>query len=235
MAASKLKKGDRIYECRYREATLTELITDPELVVQGGDSHYWHWQARVVETQSRDVAIGDVVEYGITEEAPAYGPKLFRKNVYEVGYDDAEPVLPPFDCGKEEKCLVQKLSIKEDVEILGHVFHGLQDIKDHVEMSQYIGNSRDTANSCEPKSRCEVHVGELWASYPCFDSEDFMYEDRTYQNYIFRSRPITQDDMGQLSALSSRGNYCRLSENVPSEMLPMVYYVGDGDTMIVGL
>ena len=37
MAACKLKKGDRIYECRYHEATLTELVTDPELLVQGSD------------------------------------------------------------------------------------------------------------------------------------------------------------------------------------------------------
>ena len=35
MAACKLKKGDRIYECSCREATLIELITDPELLVQG--------------------------------------------------------------------------------------------------------------------------------------------------------------------------------------------------------
>ena len=43
MEKCKLKKGDRIYECRYHEATLIELITDPELLVQGSDSHYWHW------------------------------------------------------------------------------------------------------------------------------------------------------------------------------------------------
>jgi len=129
---------------------------------------------------------------------------------------------------------IQKLSIKEDVEILGHVFHGLQDIKDHVEMSLY-DSSHGVAKAREPKSKCEVHVGEVWASYPCFDSEDFMYEDRTYQNYIFRSRPITQDDMQQLSALPSKCNYCRVSENIPPEMLPMVYYVGDGDTMLAAI
>ena len=102
MAACKLKKGDRIYECRYHEATLTELITDPELLVQGTDSHYWHWKAKVVETNSRNVVPGEIIEYGITEEAPAYGPKLFRKNMYEVGYENAEPVLPPFDTKKDE-------------------------------------------------------------------------------------------------------------------------------------
>ena len=102
MAACKLKKGDRIYECKYREATLTELITDPELLVKGSDSHNWHWKAKVIETNSGNVSPGDVVEFGISEEAPQYGPRLFRKNVYEVGYDEAEPILPPFDTSLDE-------------------------------------------------------------------------------------------------------------------------------------
>lgn len=45
------------------------------------------------------VKTGEIIEYGISEQNPAYGPKLFRKNVYEVGYSEAEPVLPPFDTG----------------------------------------------------------------------------------------------------------------------------------------
>ena len=102
MVACKLKKGDRIYECRYYEATLTELVTDPELLVQGSDSHYWHWKAKVIETNSRNVVPGEIIEFGITEEAPAYGPKLFRKNMYEVGYENAEPVIPPFDTKMDE-------------------------------------------------------------------------------------------------------------------------------------
>ncbi len=93
MEKCKLKKGDIIYECRYHEATLIELITEPELIVQGSDSHYWHWKAKVIKTQSRTVVPGEIVEFGITEEAPAYGPKLFRKNLYEFGYDEAELVL----------------------------------------------------------------------------------------------------------------------------------------------
>ena len=102
MEKCKLKKGDRIYECRYHEATLIELITDPELIVQGSDSHYWHWKAKVIKTQSHVVVPGEIVEFGITEEAPAYGPKLFRKNMYEVGYANAEPLLPPYDTSKDE-------------------------------------------------------------------------------------------------------------------------------------
>lgn len=103
MTKCKLKKGDRIYECRYHEATLTELITDPELQVQGNDSHYWHWKAKVIETNSHDVKPGQIVGFGITEETPGYGPYLYRQNVYKVGYDNAERLLPPFDTSTDGK------------------------------------------------------------------------------------------------------------------------------------
>lgn len=96
MAKCKLKKGDRIYECRYHEAILTELVTDPVLTIQHGDSHYWHWQAKLVHS-------GEIIDYGINEESPGYGPRLYRHNVYEVGEKAAEPILPPFDTGYEEE------------------------------------------------------------------------------------------------------------------------------------
>jgi hypothetical protein len=125
-------------------------------------------------------------------------------------------------------------SIHDDVEILGQVFHGLQDISAHVEMSQAVGSSCKPSVR-EPKKMGRVHVGELWMSYPCFDSSDYLYENRTYQNYILRERPITFEDMERLRKLPSGMNAQRLSPSVPEDMLPMVYYVGDGDTMIVGV
>lgn len=128
-----------------------------------------------------------------------------------------------------------KYSINNDIEILGHVFHGLQDIKEHVEMSLYRRYSHGMASIAEPLRKCEVHVGEMWSPYPCFDSEDYLNENRTYQNYIFRRRPITQDDMRKLSELPSSCNECRVSENVPEDMRPMVYYVGDGAIMLAAL
>ena len=130
---------------------------------------------------------------------------------------------------------IKRYAITDDVEILGHVFHGLQDIKAHVEMALYRDYSRGKADIREPKLKCDVHVGEMWMPYPCFDFEDFMNESRTYQNYIFRPHPITQDDMRRLSELPSKGNECRISENMPSDMMPMVYYVGDGETMLVAV
>lgn len=231
MEKCKLKKGDRIYECRYHEATLTELIEDPKLRVQGEDSHYWHWKARVIETNSHNVVPGDIVEFEILEEAPQYGPRLYRQNVYEVGVDKAEQVLPPFDTTRE--VVIRKVSISDDIEILGHVFHGLQDIEKHVEMSLYKSYSHRQADARKPEAKCDVHVGEMWMPYPCFDSEDFANENRSYQNFVFREHPINQDDMRVMSELPSKGNECRISENMPAEVLPIVFYVGDGDSMLV--
>lgn len=97
MSECKLKKGDRIYECIHDVAILTELLTDPILQITDKDMHYWSWEAQIISTTSSRIKPGRIVEYGITEEAPAYGPKLFRRNLYEVGYLDAEPIIPPFD------------------------------------------------------------------------------------------------------------------------------------------
>lgn len=143
-----------------------------------------------------------------------------------------------WDIFKREKRQVEhkifSCSIHDDVEILGKVFHGLQDISAHVEMSQAVGSSCKPSVR-EPKKTGRVHVGELWMSYPCFDSSDYLYENRTYQNYILRERPITFEDMERLRKLPSGMNAQRLSPSVPEDMLPMVYYVGDGDTMIVAM
>ena len=142
------------------------------------------------------------------------------------------------DIFKREKRQVEhkifSCSIHDDVEILGLVFHGLQDISAHVEMSQAVGSSCKPSVR-EPKKTGRVHVGELWMSYPCFDSSDYLYENRTYQNYILRERPITFEDMERLRKLPSGMNAQRLSPSVPEDMLPMVYYVGDGDTMMVAI
>ena len=124
--------------------------------------------------------------------------------------------------------------IDDDVKIMGQVFHGLQDIRKHVELS-LLENSSIGPQECEPERKGKVHVGELWMSYPCFDSSDYMYENRTYQNYIFRGRHVTYSDLKRLEALPTHGNSKRIAPTVPQEMLPMVYYVCEGNTMMVAV
>ena len=89
MKVCELKKGDRLYECKYHQAVLTELMTNPIAETQGDGSRFWRWKARVVGTD-------ETVDYGISEKDYHYGPYLYRQNMYEVGEDKAERVLPPF-------------------------------------------------------------------------------------------------------------------------------------------
>lgn len=124
-------------------------------------------------------------------------------------------------------------NISDDVTILGHVFHGLDDIKKHVEMSLYKNWSRGEARVQKSEKTCDVHVGEMWMPYPCFDWEDSINENRTYQNYVIRQRPITQEDMRRLSELPSHSNEQRIWDDVPEDMLPLVFYCGDGQKMLV--
>lgn len=83
------------YECRGRQSVLIEIVTRPKCSVQSDGGFYWHWEARIVQT-------GEVIEYGISEDAPEYGPHLFRNDSNEVdygfgyGYEFAEPLLPPY-------------------------------------------------------------------------------------------------------------------------------------------
>ncbi len=139
--------------------------------------------------------------------------------------------------GKQQKVehVIYECSIHDDVEILGHVFHGLSDIATHVEMSLYRDYSHGKANSVTPGKKCDVHVGELWTPYPCFDSYDSYNENRSYSNYVFRNHSIQQSDMRQMSELPYSINYCRATEDTPDDMRPIVYYRGDGNTMVVAI
>jgi len=126
-------------------------------------------------------------------------------------------------------------SIHDDVEILGHTFHGLTDIMQHVEMSLCREYSHDGVRRMAAGKRCEVHVGELCDPYPCFDSSDYGSENRSYSNFIFRNHPILLNDMRRLSELPGQINNCRVTEDVPQDMRPMVYYSGEGSVMLVTL
>ena len=129
---------------------------------------------------------------------------------------------------------IQVYSITEDVEILGHTFHGLEDIMAYREMSlceKYTSNDR--AKSVMPKKRGKIHVGEVWQSYPCFDSSDYATETRSYQNYLIRKKLICDDDMQKIKNLPTGGCLEKINEQMPLDVLPLVYYSGDGGFMLV--
>lgn len=135
--------------------------------------------------------------------------------------------------------IIKRLSIHEDVEILGHVFHGLKEISDAVELtgSLYaVGNPRLFSRR-DPKLLIpDVHVAEVWESYPCFDAEDRMYENRTYQNYFFSDKPFSPSKIREIiSRCTGMCNYQYVNDKMPICYTPALYYVGDGDKMLLAV
>lgn len=128
---------------------------------------------------------------------------------------------------------IQCYNIKDKVRILGHEFEGLADIIGHREIlgkESYRGFecfALKDANVCQ-----DVHVGELYENYPVFDSYD-LGDDRTYQNYIFRNKKITRKDMEEAFAVFHKVDFCMVHEQIPDVMLPILYYQGDGEYMLL--
>lgn len=98
----------------------------------------------------------------------------------------------------------------ETIEVLGASFDGVKDMIEH-------------ARKGMPKDG--VYVGEDSQPYPCFDSEDYLYEDRYYTNLVFaKSREELKRKLGILKRMNQQKcNYNKLT----SELHPMAYWEGD--------
>lgn len=81
-----------------------------------------------------------------------------------------------------------------------------------------------------------IHIAEVWESYPCFDAEDRMYEDRTYQNYFFSEEPFTPAKVCDIiSRCKGQCNYQYVNEQMPADCTPALYYVGDRGVMVLAV
>lgn len=130
-----------------------------------------------------------------------------------------------------ETIWMREVSTTSKVEILGHVFDGLADIKRSVEI--YCRFGCHSWNK-DPKSTIEgIHVVCVYEPYPCFDSEDYANEDRDYSNYFFSVIPFTMQQIEQLSKFPRRYNVRIVTDAMPVWAVPAVYYSGEGDTMIL--
>lgn len=128
---------------------------------------------------------------------------------------------------------IQCYNIKDKITVLGHTFDGLKDIIAHREVvgkQYYRGFECFVPNDITPYK--DVHIGEIYDNYPSFDSYDSA-DNRTYQNYIFRKREISAMDMKSAYNIQHISNFCKVHENIPEEMLPILYYNGDGKYMLL--
>lgn len=129
------------------------------------------------------------------------------------------------------KICIREVSKNTKVEILGHVFNGLNDIRRAVET--YCRIEREPWDT-EPKKAVEgIHVINVYEPYPCFDSEDYANEDRDFSNYFFSTKPFTKQQIERLSKLPSRCNAQMVNDAMPEWAVPAVYYRGDGDSVII--
>lgn len=134
---------------------------------------------------------------------------------------------------------IKECSINQPITILGHTFNGLNDIISHVELSSSNRRFRDglwcnvPSQFVETGGYADIHIGELYEKYPCFDAEDYANENRYYQNFIFRKQPVTNDDLETLYDLPQSTNFCKVTEQIPKEVLPMLYYRGEGSIMLL--
>jgi hypothetical protein len=160
----------------------------------------------------------------LLKEAPELAEK---KDVLEGLGERLQKHLPLADFD------IQCYRIKDVVTILGHEFRGWQDVRDHVDLMGTIRRGEFDAFSVKPKTTVGgMHVGCLYASYPVFDSYD-LSDDRTYDNYLIRNRPITEAELAELAKVSYSYNYNRVNESLPRHLLPVLYYSGEGDCMLL--
>ena len=119
--------------------------------------------------------------------------------------------------------------------IEGCWFDGLEDLDSQVEMS---GNPRHqfdrwyTRDGYKPNSS-GLHVGRIWVSYPTFDSFDAC-DGRSYDNYIFPTQPLKENVMDlYCEKVNSNFNACMVHESIPEELLPILYYNGDSEYVLL--
>lgn len=128
---------------------------------------------------------------------------------------------------------IQCYNIKDTITVMGHEFHGLEDVIAHRSAYGRIGYSYMSLNECTPKKIApNLYVSEFYASYPIFDSYD-IGDDRTYQNYVFTNAPISGEKVKEIAEVRHNYNYCMVHERIPDQLLPILYYCGDGDYMIL--
>lgn len=120
--------------------------------------------------------------------------------------------------------------------VFGHTFHGLVDVYEHSRLYRNYGEAQQEHSS-------GVYVQAYHESYPQFDSFDAC-DNRTYQNYIFREiscsttpKPNRIPDYFEANhhhmcrsvlPKHDRFPHCMVHEDIPSELLPILYYPGDG-------
>lgn len=111
---------------------------------------------------------------------------------------------------------MKKFKNDERIKVLGVTFEGVKDM---------IYYAR------EKKPKEGIYVGYDSQGYPCFDSEDYLNEDRSYWNFVFaKSRDVLHYKLAKLKRMSPiRCDYDKLT----GDLHPMAYWGGDAHDGVV--
>lgn len=142
--------------------------------------------------------------------------------------------MPDTDQGVKvmARIIIREFPKTAKIEILGHTFNGLSEIKQAVEF--YSRTGRNNRWKTDPRKPVDgVHVIQVYEPYPCFDSDDYACEDRDFCNFFFSKKPFSESDAIRLDQLPHHCNAQMVHENMPEWAVPAVYYGGDCDTIIV--
>lgn len=125
----------------------------------------------------------------------------------------------------------QEVRTSAPIEIMGHVFNGLDGIYQSIEISV---NNRSFGKPVRKTPKVEIpgiHILEFYKLYPCFDSYDYANEDRFYKNFFFSSKPFTDEEVELLKNTRHTPGICMVNEYTPEWAFPAIYYRGEGSYM----
>ena len=129
------------------------------------------------------------------------------------------------------KVVLEVLPNDGKIEILGHVFTGIEEISKAVEvrgkMTPDFRGERDLVECIPEKPIEDLHILELYQPYPCFDSYDSLYENRRFSNFFFSNIPFSDERINEIVNLKKTTNYCMVNEDMNVDFLPAVYFQGD--------
>ena len=114
-------------------------------------------------------------------------------------------------------------------------FEGINDIDSQVEMYGSVkGYEMERCLHLGSKSNpAGLHIGHLQENYPIFDSFDAS-DNRKFNNYVFSRDLLTEERMEQyFKKVSSHIDFCMVHEEIPDEFLPILYYNGSSDYILL--
>lgn len=126
---------------------------------------------------------------------------------------------------------IKELLLDESFEVLGHIFHGLKEVREAVAITATPGRNwkgERNITAVQPKKRVPgLYVALVYQDYPCFDSYDYASEDRRYCNFFFSDGPFMDDDIARLTDMPSEMNCCYVHEDMDVSAAPAMYWEGD--------